>query len=198
MTPASRRPRRLPSLVAAARFVVVAGVPAARRGMRAATRPASPPCPSRTRPPAAGSPARTRRPPGPSPTPWPGGVVEAIVILGKADLDIQKAGSDLGGRGADEDLQAMWGAADGLATLLERLQAQVDRIRDYPETAAAAATPTTRRSRTCSPARRASATRSTAKDAAGLTAGVQQLQTGTAAYAEARAPRSGRSSSRRS
>ena len=35
---------------------------------------------------------------GPSPTAWPGGVVEAVVLLGKADAEIQKAGGDLGAR----------------------------------------------------------------------------------------------------
>ena len=57
---------------------------------------------------------------GPSPTSWPGGVVEATVLLGKADLEIQKAGGDLGAAAANEDLEAMWGAADGFAPRLGR------------------------------------------------------------------------------
>jgi hypothetical protein len=122
---------------------------------------------------------------GPRPTPWPGGVVEAVVLLGKADAEIQKAGGDLGAAAASEDLEAMWGAADGLAPLLEKMQGQVDRIRDYPETAAAA-----QAYDAALPDMLAGATgiraAIDAKDAAALAAAVKQLGTGTAAYAEAR------------
>jgi hypothetical protein len=121
----------------------------------------------------------------PQPTSWPGGVVEAIVILAKADLEIKAAGGDLGAAAAYEDLEAMWGAADGLATLISRLQPQVDRIRDYPVTAAAASAYDA-----AFPDMLAGATKIrdsiTAGDAAGLTAGVQQLAQGTAAYEDAR------------
>ena len=122
---------------------------------------------------------------GPSPTPWPGGVVEAVVLLGKADAEIQAAGGDLGAAAAYEDLEKMWGAADGLAALLVKLQGQVDRIRDYPETAAAA-----KAYDAALPDMLAGATgireAIDAKDAAALATAVQQLATGTAAYAEAR------------
>jgi len=122
---------------------------------------------------------------GPRPTPWPGGVVEAVVLLGKADAEIQKAGGDLGAAAASEDLEAMWGAADGLAPLLEKMQGQVDRIRDYPETADAA-----KAYDAALPDMVAGATgiraAIDAKDATALAAAVQQLGTGTAAYAEAR------------
>ena len=122
---------------------------------------------------------------GPSPTPWPGGIVEAVVLLGKADAEIQKAGGDLGAAAAYEDLKAMWGAADGLSALLVKLQSQVDRIRDYPETAAAA-----KAYDAALPDMVAGATgiraAIDAKDAAALATSVQQLGTGTAAYAEAR------------
>lgn len=122
---------------------------------------------------------------GPSPTSWPGGVVEAVVLLGLADAEIQEAGGDLGAAAANEDLEAMWGAADGLAPLLEKVQRQVDRIRDYPETAAAAAAYDA-----ALPDMLAGATgirgAIDAKDATALAAAVKQLGTGTAAYAEAR------------
>ena len=122
---------------------------------------------------------------GPSPTAWPGGIVEAVVLLGKADAEIQAAGGDLGAAAAYEDLEKMWGAADGLAALLVKLQGQVDRIRDYPETAAAA-----RAYDAALPDMLAGATgiraAIDAKDAAALATAVQQLATGTAAYAEAR------------
>jgi hypothetical protein len=122
---------------------------------------------------------------GPSPTAWPGGVVEAVVLLGKADAEVQKAGGDLGAAAANEDLAAMWGAADGVAPLLEKMQGQVDRIRDYPETAAAA-----QAYDAALPDMLAGATgiraAIDAKDPAALAAAVKQLGTGTAAYAEAR------------
>jgi hypothetical protein len=122
---------------------------------------------------------------GPEPTSWPGGVVEAVIILGKADLEIKAAGGDLGAAAANEDLQAMAGAADGLATLLERLQRQVDRIRDYPVTATAAAAYDAAFPDMLAGSR-AIAAAIEAGDGAALTAGVQQLAKGTAAYEEAR------------
>jgi hypothetical protein len=79
----------------------------------------------------------------------------------------------------------MWGAADGLAPLLEKMQGQVDRIRDYPETAEAA-----KAYDAALPDMVAGATgiraAIDAKDATALAAAVQQLGTGTAAYAGAR------------
>ncbi len=121
----------------------------------------------------------------PQATPWPGGVVEAIVILGKADVDIQNAGADLGAAAAYEDLQAMWGAADGLATLIERLQTQVPRIADYPETAAAAKAYDAAFPDMLAGARQIRDS-ITAGDAAGLSAGSQTLAAGLAKYQDAR------------
>lgn len=121
----------------------------------------------------------------PSPTRWPGGVVEAIMILGKADAEIQAAGADLGAAAAYEDLEAMWGAADGLATLLARLIPQVDRIKDYPETASAA-----RALAAAYPEMLAGATELRdaikAGNAAGIATGSQRLATGLEAYRLAR------------
>ena len=122
---------------------------------------------------------------GPEPTSWPGGVVEAVVILGKADAEIKAAGGDLGAAAATEDLEAMWGAADGLATLIERLQGQVDRIRDYPVTAPAAAAYDAAFPDMLAGAKGVrDAIR--AGDAAALTTAVAQLAKGTAAYEAAR------------
>ena len=121
----------------------------------------------------------------PSPTPWPGGIVEAVVLLGKGDLEVQKAGADLGAAAAYEDLPAMWGAADGFVALLEKMQSQVDRIRDYPETAAAAAAYDKALPDMLAGAK-GIRDAIDAKDAAALQAAVQQLGTGTAASAEAR------------
>ena len=122
---------------------------------------------------------------GPSPTSWPGGVVEAVVLRGKADLEIQKAGGDLGAAATNEDLEAMWGAADGFVPLLEKVEGQVDRIRDYPESAGAAKAYDAALPDMLAGAKGIRAAID-AKDAAALTAAVKQLQAGTAAYAEAR------------
>jgi hypothetical protein len=121
----------------------------------------------------------------PGATPWPGTVVEAVMNLALADVEIQKAGADLGAAAAYEDLKAMWGAADGLATLVKRLQAEVPRIADYPESAAAA-----KAYEGAFPDMLAGATTLrdaiTAGDAAGITAGSQQLASGLEGYAAAR------------
>jgi hypothetical protein len=121
----------------------------------------------------------------PSATPWPGDIVEAVVILGKADAQIEAAGADLGAAAAYEDLDAMWGAADGLATLLQRLETQVPRIKAYPETAAAAAA-----YEQAFPVMLAGATQLRdsikAGDAAGIAAGSQQLAQGLEQYQHAR------------
>ena len=121
----------------------------------------------------------------PSATPWPGGVIEAVINLATADSQIQAAGADLGAAAAYQDLEAMWGAADGLATLIGRLQGEVPRIAGYPETAPAAAAYDA-----ALPDMLAGATKIrdsiTAKDAAGITAGSQQLARGLDKYREAR------------
>jgi hypothetical protein len=121
----------------------------------------------------------------PGATPWPGTVVEAVMILALADAQIQAAGADLGAAAAYEDLEAMWGAADGLATLVEKLERQVPRIADYPESAAAA-----KAYEAAFPDMLEGATTLrdaiTAQDAAGIVAGSQQLAAGLEAYAAAR------------
>jgi hypothetical protein len=123
--------------------------------------------------------------PAPSATPWPGDIVEAIVILGQADSQIQAAGADLGAAAAYEDLQAMWGAADGLVTLLQRLETQPPRLKDYPLTAPVAAAYAT-----AFPDMLAGATQLRdsikAGDANGITAGSQQLAKGLNEYQQAR------------
>jgi hypothetical protein len=121
----------------------------------------------------------------PGETPWPGTVVEAVMNLALADVEIQKAGADLGAAAAYEDLPAMWGAADGLATLVKRLGGEVPRIAGYPESAAAA-----KAYDAAFPDMLAGATTLrdaiTAKDAAGIAAGSQQLAKGLEAYRLAR------------
>ena len=121
----------------------------------------------------------------PGATPWPGTVVEAVMTLALADAEIQAAGADLGAAAAYEDLAAMWGAADGLATLVKKLQTQVPRIADYPESAAAA-----KAYEAAFPDMLQGATTLrdaiTAQDAAGISAGSQQLATGLEQYRLAR------------
>lgn len=123
--------------------------------------------------------------PMPSPTRWPGGVIEAVMNLGKADAEIQAAGADLGMAAAYQDLKLMWGAADGLATLLERLEGQLPRIADYPETAAAADAYAAALPDMLAGARTLRDA-ITAGDAAGVEAGSRQLSKGLGAYAVAR------------
>jgi hypothetical protein len=122
---------------------------------------------------------------GPIPTRWPGGVIESVLNLAKADAGIQAAGDDLAAAAAYEDLQKMWGAADGLAQLIERLNSQVSQIKDYPATQSAAAA-----YEAAFPDMLAGAKKVrdsiTAGDAAGLTAGSQELAAGLEKYAAAR------------
>ena len=107
------------------------------------------------------------------------------MTLGKADAEIQAAGADLGAAAAYEDLEAMWGAADGLATLLTRLQSQPPRIADYPATSAAAAA-----YEAALPVMLEGATRIrdsiTAGDGPGLAEGSKRLADGLQLYQEAR------------
>ncbi len=62
-------------------------------------------------------------------------MVEAVLNLGKADAQIQLAGNDLIGAAAEEDLEAMRGAADGWPSSVERLMPQIDRSETTRETA---------------------------------------------------------------
>ena len=107
------------------------------------------------------------------------------MFLAKADVEIQAAGADLGAAAACQDLEAMWGAADGLATLVKRLQTQVPRIADYPMTASAA-----KAYEAAFPDMLAGATllrdSITAGDSPGVVEGSQQLSAGLEKYAEAR------------
>lgn len=59
--------------------------------------------------------------PDPSRPRWPGTTVLAVIALGAADGEIQKAGADLQKAADTEDLKAMWGAADGLAKMIDGL-----------------------------------------------------------------------------
>lgn len=71
-------------------------------------------------------------PSGPAPTRWPGSAVEAIKALGAADTEISKFLADFTTAIESNDLPAMWGAADGLAKMLEGLMPNIDRLANYP------------------------------------------------------------------
>jgi len=105
--------------------------------------------------------------------------------LAKADAQIQQAGADLGAAAAYEDLKAMWGAADGLATLLDRLGSEPPRLAGYPATAPAAKAYEAALPEMLAGARQLRDS-ITAGDGAGVTTGSQRLAAGLSAYQEAR------------
>jgi hypothetical protein len=74
-----------------------------------------------------------------SPPRWPGTTVLAVLALGGADGEIRKAGDDLQAAANAEDLKAMWGAADGLARMIDGLMPDIDRLEVYAGTRPVAA-----------------------------------------------------------
>ena len=83
-----------------------------------------------------GSPAAsaTASGPVPKPTHWPTTTIEGTIALGAADGEIWKAGVDLRKAAENEDVEAMWGAADGLAKLIEGIEPNVPRLQSYSAT----------------------------------------------------------------
>jgi hypothetical protein len=77
--------------------------------------------------------------PEPAQPRWPGTTVLAVIALGAADGEIGKAGVDLQDAVAKQDLKAMWGAADGLAKMIDGLMPNIDRLEVYEGTRPAAA-----------------------------------------------------------
>jgi hypothetical protein len=125
--------------------------------------------------------------PNPEPTRWPGTTVLAVIALGAADGEIWKAGADLGKAADQQDLKAMWGAADGLATLIDKLSPNIDRLEGFPLT-----DPVAKQYRAAFPALSAGAKQLrdaiTAGDAAGIEAGSRRLAEGLALYGPIRQP----------
>jgi len=72
--------------------------------------------------------------PVPKPTHWPTTTIEGTIALGAADGEIWKAGVDLRRAAEAEDVEAMWGAADGLAKLIEGIEPNVPRLQSYSAT----------------------------------------------------------------
>lgn len=77
--------------------------------------------------------------PGPSQPRWPGTTVLAVIALGAADGEIDKARADLQKAADAQDLPAMRGAADGLATMIDALMPNLDRLDAYDGTRPVAA-----------------------------------------------------------
>jgi hypothetical protein len=117
--------------VAAAAFVVLA----AACGANAPASPAG----SSGRPlsSAAGSGVQDPLGPGSSVRRWPSRTVDAMVALGTVDEQIANAGADLQAAVQREDLAAMWGAADGLAKLIDAQLPNVGELAKDPATQAA-------------------------------------------------------------
>jgi len=69
---------------------------------------------------------------------WPAQTVLAVMALGAADGEIQKAGDDLQAAAGNQDLKAMWGAADGLAKMIDGLMPNIDGLELYAGTKPAA------------------------------------------------------------
>ncbi|MEO5941521.1 MAG: hypothetical protein ABIZ72_10905 [Candidatus Limnocylindrales bacterium] len=94
---------------------------------------------------AGSGPAGSGGPGGGSPEPgatqpaWPGTTVLATIAMGAADGEIQKAGADLQAAVEAQDLKAMWGAADGLAKMIDGLMPNIERLEFYEVTQPAAA-----------------------------------------------------------
>lgn len=124
---------------------------------------------------------------GANPTPprWPGTTVLAVIALGAADGEIRKAGDDLQAAAAKQDLKAMWGAADGLARMIDGLMPNLERLEVYAGTSSIAA-----QYRASFPDLAAGAKllrdSITKGDSAGVVAGSQQIARGLAAYAPIR------------
>ncbi len=116
---------------------------------------------------------------------WPANVVSAVLALGAADGELQKAGTDLQKAADTQDLAAMRGAADGLATLIDKLTPLIERLESYPVTAQAGSL-----YRTAFPQLGTGAKQLrdaiAQGDAAAILAGTQQIARGLAAYADAR------------
>ena len=122
---------------------------------------------------------------GPKATPWPQSVIEAVLALGVADGELWKAGADVARAADAEDVEAMWGAADGTVNLIEDLMSNVDALEAYPHTAPLGAA-----YRAAFPVMLEGATQIrdsiTAGDADGVVAGSQKLSEGVVLYGKVR------------
>jgi hypothetical protein len=116
---------------------------------------------------------------------WSASTIEAVLALGAADSELEKAGADLQAAVDAQDLRAMWGAADGLVKLIDALTPQIAKLDDTPATQ-----PTAALYRKAFPQLAAGAAKLrdaiTAGDAPGILAGSQEIARGLADYAVVR------------
>ena len=123
----------------------------------------------------------------PSATPrrWARNAASSLIALAAADTELAKAGADLQAAVDREDLAAMRGAADGLATLVDKLIPNIADLEAEPTTQPIAAI-----YRASFPEISAGAKQLrdaiTAGDANGILAGTQRILAGLKAYAPAR------------
>ena len=119
--------------------------------------------------------------PGASVRRWPTGTIDATIALGAVDTQIANAGADLQAAVSREDLAAMWGAADGIAKLIDSEMPNIAELEKDPATQAAGAI-----YRASFPEISAGAKQRrdaiTAGDAQAIVAGSQRLLAGLHAY----------------
>lgn len=124
--------------------------------------------------------------PGPKATPWPAPVLEGTLAMAAADAELWRAGADIARAANAADVEAMWGAADGLAKLLEELMPNIDALEAYPHTAELGAA-----YRAAFPVMLEGAVQIrdsiTAGDSAGVVAGSKRLAEGVRLYGDVRA-----------
>jgi len=123
--------------------------------------------------------------PAPQATAWPSLVYEGVVALGAADPEIWKAGADIARAADAQDVEAMWGAADGTVKLIDGLMPNVEELEGYPHTAELGAA-----YRAAFPVMLEGATQIrdaiTAGDPAGVVAGSETLSEGVVLYGKVR------------
>jgi len=123
--------------------------------------------------------------PGPQATPWPANVVDSVLALAAADTELWKAGADIAKAANAKDVEAMWGAADGMVKLITAMMPDVGNLEAYPYTAELGA-----KYRAALEPMLAGATQLrdsiTAGDAAGVVAGSKQIGAGITLYADVR------------
>ncbi len=123
---------------------------------------------------------------GPKPSRWPGTAVLAIIKLGGIDGEIAKAGRDFITAADARDVEAMWGAADGLIPVVSDLTLSVQHLAEWDKTTELAGY-----LETAYPLMLEGATQLrdsiTAGDSAGVEEGSRKLAEGLTAYSPARA-----------
>jgi hypothetical protein len=135
----------------------------------------------------AATPAASAGAPSPDPSArrWPGGTALAMIALGAADAELQQAGADFAAAADKKDLKALWGAADGLAKLIDELMPEVGRLADDPDTRAAGVLYQKAFPQLGNGAKKLRDA-ITAGDSAGILAGTQEIVRGLADYAAVR------------